>query len=279
MAGYRRFLQGNLILGLLLIGTVMGMALVSLLWTPHPVTEMTPQRLTGPGPDHWFGTDHFGRDIFSRVMAGAASALGVGVVAVGIGVTVGVTVGAVAGLHGGWLDEVLMRFIDGLYAFPALLMALLVISVLGPGLFNTMIAIGIAFVPVFARLTRASFLSLREQEFVEAARALGATDLGLIRRHLLPNAMAPIIVQATVSFAIAVLAEAALSYLGLGTQPPYPSWGRMLSEAQRFLFHSQWFAIFPGLSIGLTVLGFNLLGDGLRDVLDPQTSRDGGGAR
>jgi peptide/nickel transport system permease protein len=217
------------------------------------------------------GTDQYGRDVLSRVMRGAVSSLAVGAVAVAIGMGVGVLLGATGGWLGGWLDEAMMRVTDAIYGFPAVLSALLVTAAFGAGVLISMIAVGIAYVPIFARLTRANILSLREQDFVVAARALGVSDGAIVRRHVLPNTISPLIVQATISFPLAILAEAALSYLGLGTQPPNPSWGLMLREAQSFLALAPWFAIFPGAAIALAVLGFNLLGDGLRDLLDPRT--------
>ncbi len=227
-------------------------------------------RLQGPTPDHPFGTDQYGRDILSRVMVGARGSIAVGVIAVGIGAGLGVLMGIVSGWVGGWSDEGLMRLIDAVQGFPAILSALMFTAVFAPGLAISMVAIGIAFVPAFARLTRGSFLALRGREFVLAARALGAGEVRLIGRHILPNTLAPLIVQATTSFPVAVLAEAGLAYLGLGTQPPHPSWGLMLKEAQNFLSLSPSFAVFPGAAIALTVLGLNLLGDGLRDLLDPR---------
>ena len=190
----------------------------------------------------------------------------------GIPVNAGIVIGMLSGYAGGWLDETLMRLIDAVQGFPAILSALLFSAVFAPGVGISMVAIGIAFAPAFARLTRASFLELREREFVVAARALGARDRRLIARHIFPNTLAPLIVQATTSFPIAILAEAGLAYLGLGTQPPHPSWGLMLREAQNFLSMNPWFAVFPGGAIALTVLGLNLLGDGLRDLLDPKTA-------
>ncbi len=254
---------------LLLVAT----ALLSLVWTPKdPLAMSIANRLQGPSLAHPFGTDQYGRDILSRVMAGARTSIAVGVIAVGLGLLAGMALGIASGWTGGWLDETLMRLIDAVQGFPAILSALLLTAVFGPGIVISMVAIGIAFVPVFARLSRASFLELRAREFVLAAQALGAGDRRLILRHILPNTLAPVIVQATTSFPVAILAEAALAYLGLGTQPPNPSWGLMLKEAQNFLALSPSFALFPGGAIGLTVLGLNLLGDGLRDVLDPKTA-------
>ena len=245
----------------------------SFVWTPtDPLAMSIAARLEGPSAAHPFGTDQFGRDILSRVIAGTPTSIAVGVIAVGIGAGVGLLIGILSGYVGGWLDEALMRLIDAIQGFPAILSALLFTAVFTPGIAISMVAIGIAFVPVFARLTRASFLELRAREFVLAARALGASDRRVVACHVLPNTLPPLIIQATTSFPVAVLAEAALAYLGLGTQPPYPSWGLMLKDAQNFLSMSPWFALFPGGAIALTVLGLNLLGDGLRDLLDPKTA-------
>jgi peptide/nickel transport system permease protein len=266
--GHTTFVLGGMITALLLIT-----AGVSLLWTPtDPLAMSIVTRLQGPSGAHPFGTDQFGRDILSRIMAGAVISLSVGVIAVGIGAAVGVLMGVLSGFVGGWADEALMRVSDAVQGFPAILSALLFAAVFGPGLAMSMVAIGLAFVPAFARLTRASFLELRGREFVLAARALGAGDRRLIGRHILPNTLPPLIVQATTSFPVAILAEAALAYLGLGAQPPNPSWGQMLKDAQNFLGLSPSFALFPGGAIALTVLGLNLLGDGLRDLLDPKAA-------
>jgi peptide/nickel transport system permease protein len=241
-------------------------------YTPaDPLAMSIAARLQGPTGAHPFGTDHFGRDLLSRIMTGAVTSLAVGVIAVGIGAGVGVSLGLASGWVGGWIDETLMRLVDAVQGFPAILSALLFTAVFSPGMFVSMVAIGIAFVPAFARLTRGSVLELREREFVVAARALGGGEARLVLRHVFPNALPPLMVQATTSFPVAILAEAALAYLGLGTQPPHPSWGLMLREAQNFLSFNPWFAVFPGGAIAVTVLGLNLLGDGLRDLLDPRT--------
>jgi peptide/nickel transport system permease protein len=259
------------VVGLVLTAAILGTAVCSLVYTPRdPLLMEFAARLEPPTAAHPMGTDQYGRDLLSRVMRGAIASLAVGGVAVGIGMGVGVILGAAGGWLGGWLDEGAMRVTDAVYGFPAVLSALLASAVFGPGVLISMVAVGIAYVPVFARLTRASVLSLRAQEFVTAALALGARDRMILWRHVLPNTVSPLIVQATISFPLAILAEAALSYLGLGTQPPNPSWGLMLREAQNFLQLSPWYAIFPGAAIALAVLGFNLLGDGLRDVLDPR---------
>lgn len=223
-----------------------------------------------PSATHIFGTDEFGRDIFSRVLYGAAVSFRVAFVAVAISAVAGVFLGAIAGFYGKWLDEVIMRFMDILFAFPAVLLAITVMAILGRGVTNAMIAIAIVYIPIFARVTRGAVLSVRGREFVSAARALGQSDGVIIFQHILPNALGPIIVQTSLSLAFAILAEAALSYFGLGTQPPEPSWGRMLSEGRSFFAQAPWMGIFPGLAIMLSVMGFNFLGDGLRDLLDPR---------
>ncbi len=236
-------------------------------------------RLQAPSWEHPFGTDDLGRDILSRVVLGAGVSLRVGFLAVAFALAVGALIGLLAGFYGGWVDDVLMRLMDVLFAFPAVLLAIAVLAVRGPGAGNTALAIGIVYVPVFARVTRASVLGVREEVYVRASRSVGASDLRLLTRHVLPNAAPPIIVQTSISLAFAVLAEAALSFLGLGTQPPNPSWGLMLAEGRGFIDIAWWLAFFPGMAIFLTVLCFNLLGDGLRDVLDPRqrTLMAGGG--
>ena len=226
-------------------------------------------RFAPPSLEHPLGTDDFGRDILSRVMHGARVSLQVGFIAVGIAATVGSTLGLVAGYAGRVLDEVIMRAMDVLFAFPAILLAIAILAALGKGVENAMIAIGIVYIPIFARIARGSVLSIREEEFIEAARSCGAGDGRILWKHILPNAMAPLIVETTLSLAFAILAEAALSFFGLGVQPPDASWGRMLSEGRGFFRQSAWLAIFPGLAIMLTVMGFNFLGDGLRDAMDP----------
>jgi peptide/nickel transport system permease protein len=262
----------TLALGAAITAAIVIVASLSLVYTPRDPLEMrVAARLQPPSAAHPLGTDQFGRDLLSRIMRGARASLLVGAVSVSIGMGLGVLVGMVGGYFGGWLDESLMRLMDAVYGFPAVLSALLIAAVFGPGVVMSMVAVGVVSMPIFARLTRGSFLSLREREFVQAARALGAGDATIIGRHILPNTLSPLIVQATISFPVAILAEAALSYLGLGTQPPHPSWGLMLRDAQNFLELSPWYALFPGTAIALAVLGFNLLGDGLRDVLDPRS--------
>ena len=243
----------------------------SLVYTPHDPEAVEIQlRLKGPGAGFALGTDQFGRDVLSRLGVGASIALVVAGVATLISVAAGVPLGAAAGYLGGYVDEFVMRAMDGLLAFPALLLAIAVVAALGPGHWHAAIAIGVVGIPVFARLTRGVVLSIASREFVSAVRAQGATSLYILFRHVMPNSMAPIIVQASLGVGRAILAEAGLSYLGLGTQPPVASWGKMLQEAQGFMGQAPWMAIFPGIAIALTVLAFNMLGDGLRDLLDPR---------
>jgi peptide/nickel transport system permease protein len=227
-------------------------------------------RFAPPSWAHPFGTDDFGRDLFSRILYGAAVSFRVAFIAVGISGVAGVTLGVAAGYLRGWVDEVVMRLMDVLFAFPAVLLAITVMAILGRGVENAMIAIAIVYMPIFARVTRGAVISVRDREFVTAARALGQGHVRIMAMHVLPNALGPIIVQTSLSLAFAILAEAALSFFGLGTQPPDPSWGRMLAEGRGFLQQAPWMGIFPGLAIMVSVLGFNLLGDGLRDVLDPR---------
>jgi peptide/nickel transport system permease protein len=230
-------------------------------------------RFAPPSWAHPFGTDDFGRDLFSRVLHGAAVSFQVAFIAVGISGVVGVLLGVLAGYLGGWVDEAIMRAMDVVFAFPAVLLAITVMAVLGRGVENAMIAIAIVYMPIFARVTRGAVISVRDREFVTAARALGTGHARIMLAHVLPNAAGPILVQTSLSLAFAILAEAALSFFGLGTQPPDPSWGRMLSEGRAFIGQAPWMGIFPGLAIMAAVLGFNLLGDGLRDVLDPRWRR------
>jgi peptide/nickel transport system permease protein len=227
-------------------------------------------RFAGPSLAHPLGADDFGRDTLSRIIYGAQVSLQVGIIAVSIAATAGTLLGLVAGYANRIIDEVIMRAMDILFAFPAILLAIAILAALGRGVTNAMIAIGVVYIPIFARIARAAVLSVREEEFVEAARAVGARDTRILFRHIFPNSLAPLIVETTLSLAFAILAEAALSFFGLGTQPPDPSWGRMLSEGRAYFRQSAWMGIFPGLAIMFTVMGFNFLGDGLRDSLDPR---------
>ena len=262
----RLALLGLIVLGLLVVAALFGERLAP--YNPNVVS--VPDRLQGPSLQHLFGTDELGRDVFSRVMVGARVSLQVGFIAVGISLTAGVLLGLIAGFYGGWIDDAIMRLTDMLFAFPAILLAIAILAVLGPGIANAMIAIGIVYTPIFARITRGSVLSVREQVYVRAARSVGASDFRLLRLHVLPNVLAPIIVQTSISLAFAILSEAALSFLGLGVQPPDPSWGRMLAEGRGFIDLAWWMGFFPGLAIFVTVLSFNLAGDALRDALDPR---------
>jgi peptide/nickel transport system permease protein len=264
----------NLIIGGTLVLAILVTAGLSSFYTPYDPNRMNmAKRFQPPGADYLLGTDQYGRDILSRVMKGAVNSLVVGWVAVGIGMGFGILLGSLAAFWRGWKSEGVLRLMDVLYGFPAVLSAILITSILGPGMVNSMLAIGIFNIPIFTRLTRGTSLSVWQRDFVTSARAVGQRNGAIIWGTVLPNILSPLIVQGTVQFAIAILAEAALSYLGLGTQPPHASWGRMLNEAQTFMEISPWLAIFPGLAIAWAVLGFNLLGDGLRDLLDPKLSR------
>ena len=266
--------NANLIAGGILVLAILATASLSFFYTPQDPNRMNlSMRFQPPNPSHLLGTDQYGRDILSRVMKGAINSLIVGWVAVGIGMSFGILLGSLAAFWGGWKDEGLMRLVDVLYGFPAVLSAVLITSILGPGIVNSMAAIGIFNIPIFTRLTRGASMSVWHRDYVTSARAIGQSNGSIIWTTILPNVLSPLIVQGTVQFAIAILAEAALSYLGLGTQPPHASWGRMLNEAQTFMEISPWLAIFPGLAIAWAVLGFNLLGDGLRDLLDPKVTR------
>jgi len=262
------------LIGLAVTVLLVVVALVSLVWTPYPVDAMDiPAKLQPPSAAHLLGTDQYGRDLLSRLMAGAVNSIAVSLVAVGIGAGIGVPLGALAAARRGLVEEVVMRFNDFTFAFPALLSAVMITAILGPGAVNSIIAIGIFNIPVFARLTRGASLSLWKRDFVLAARVAGKGRTRITVEHILPNVSSLLIVQMTIQFALGILAEAGLSYLGLGTQPPAPSWGRMLNEAQTLMYQAPLLAIFPGLAIMVTVLGLNLLGDGLRDLLDPRLRR------
>jgi peptide/nickel transport system permease protein len=266
--------HGSFVAGGLLCAMLLGCAALSLVWAPYPPAEINiPNKLAAPSAAHWLGTDSLGRDVASQLLVGAQNSIVVGVVAVGIGLLVGVALGCLAAARQGWVDELVMRASDFAFAFPALLTAILLTAIYGPGLVIGMVAIGLFNIPVFARLTRMAAQSIWARDYVLAARACGKGPWRITWDHVLPNIASVLIVQATVSFATAILAEAALSYLGLGTQPPQPSWGRMLNEAQTLMFQAPLLAVYPGLAIMLSVLGLNLLGDGLRDVLDPKLAR------
>jgi peptide/nickel transport system permease protein len=261
-------------IGGMLVALLIATAALSFFWTPYPAADLDiPHKLQTPSSAHWLGTDSLGRDIVSLLIVGARNSIAVGVIAVGIGIVFGVALGLLAAARRGWVEELVMRFSDFAFAFPALLTAIMLTAVYGPGLVTSVVAIGIFNVPVFARITRAAANGVWSREFVLAARACGKGAWNITFSHVLPNIAAILIVQATIQFAVAILAEAALSYLGLGTQPPQPSWGRMLNEAQQMLFQAPQLALYPGAAIALAVMGLNLMGDGLRDLLDPRLAR------
>ncbi|MES0825712.1 ABC transporter permease [Ruegeria sp. SCP11] len=262
----------NLIFGAALSSLVLLAALISFVWTPYDYAALDiPNKLQPPNGKHWFGTDHFGRDMFSMIMVGARTSIAVALVAVGIGMALGVPLGLTAAARkGSWLDEVIMRGNDLVFAFPSLVIAILITAVFGAGAINAIIAIGIFNIPVFARITRGAALPLWEREFILAARVSGKGAARISAEHILPNVANLLIVQGTIQFSLGILAEAGLSYVGLGAQPPTPSWGRMLADAQTMVSFAPHLALIPGLAIIVTVLGLNLLGDGLRDWLDPR---------
>ena len=265
------FAIGGVLTALLLLA-----AGLSYLWTPYSVFEVDMDaKLLPPSAAHWLGTDAFGRDVASLLLVGARASIQVGVIAVGIGLLVGTALGLLASARRGWVEELIMRVADFGFAFPAILTAIMLTAAYGAGIGNAIIAIGIYNVPAFARITRAAANAVWSRDYVLAARAGGKGPWAITWQHVLPNISAVLIVQATIRFAVAILAEAALSYLGLGTQPPQPSWGRMLAEAQTLMFDAPLLAVWPGLAIALAVLGLNLLGDGLRDLLDPRLTQRG----
>jgi len=264
----------SLLIGLVLTLALVVVALLSLVWTPYDVAQIAvSNRLQRPSTAHLLGTDPFGRDVLSMLIVGSRNSFTVGFVAVGIGLSFGVALGALAAARGGLVDDAVMRLADFTFAFPAVLSAIMLTAWLGPGAVNAIIAIGIFNIPVFARLARGAALQVWSRDFILAARAAGKGTLAITREHVLPNIAGILMVQATIQFALAILAEAGLAYLGLGTQPPNPSWGRMLNEAQTFMHVNPLLAVFPGTAIALAVLAFNLLGDGLRDVIDPKLRR------
>ena len=264
----------SFLLGAVLTTLMVLAALLSLVWAPYPPAEIDiPNKLAAPSAAHWLGTDSLGRDVASQLLVGSQNSIVVGVVAVGIGLSIGVLLGCVAAARRGWVEELLMRAADFTFAFPALLSAIMLTAIYGPGLLMSIVAIGIFNVPVFARITRGAANAVWAREYVLAARACGKGAVRITWDHVLPNIASQLTVQASISFATAILAEAALSYLGLGTQPPQPSWGRMLNEAQSLMFQAPLLAVWPGVAIVLSVLGLNLLGDGLRDLMDPKLAR------
>jgi peptide/nickel transport system permease protein len=270
------FRSRNLLLGAALTSLFVAAALISFLWTPHNVTQMNiAAKLQTPNATYWLGSDHFGRDIFSMIMVGARTSIAVALVAVVIGMGLGIPLGLTAAARpGSLLDEVIMRGNDLVFAFPSLVIAILITAIFGPGAVNAIIAIGIFNIPVFARLTRGAALPLWQREFIMAARVAGKGTARISAEHILPNVTNLLIVQGTIQFSLGILAEAGLSYVGLGAQPPLPSWGRMLADAQTMVSFAPHLALIPGGAIILTVLGLNLMGDGLRDLLDPRIRTD-----
>lgn len=266
----KSFMLGGLIVVLFLL-----LAFFPQLFSQYNPTQgdLANSRLLPPSATHWFGTDDLGRDVFSRVVYGARVSLQVGLISVGIALVIGSLIGVIAGYFGGVLGEVLMRVIDILLAFPSILLAILIVAILGPGLTNAMIAIGVVNVPLYARLLRSTTLQVRNQEYIEAAQALGSGHTRIIATHILPNCLSPLIVQATLGIGAAILETAGLSFLGLGAQPPTPEWGTMLSNAKDFIRTAPWTLTFPGIAITMVVIAFNLMGDGLRDLLDPRTAK------
>ena len=279
LASAMYFLRRNprMIVGGAIVLTWLVIAVFAPFIAPYdPIRVIPADSLIPPGSAHWLGTDDLGRDVLSRVMWGSRVSLSVGVISVSIGLLVGTSLGLAAGYLGGKFDLLIMRGIDALLAFPALILAIAITSALGPQIQNAMIAIGIVAIPVYARLTRGQVLAVRSREYVVAARTIGATPLRIVMRHILPNIMNTLIVQATLSTAFAILAEAALSFLGLGPQPPYPSWGQDINYSQRYLANLKWWmSVGPGIAIFTAVFGFNFLGDALRDALDPRLRRSG----
>jgi peptide/nickel transport system permease protein len=270
----RAFRHPSFAVGAALSALLLLAALVSLVWSPYAPSELDiPNKLQGASAAHWFGTDSLGRDIASQLLVGSQATIVVGVFAVLIGFSIGTALGLVASARGGWVEEGVMRLADFTFAFPALLSAIMLGAIYGPGLVTGIVAIGIFNIPVFARVTRAAANAIWAREYVLAARAAGKNRWQITWHHVVPNIASALIVQGTNQFATAIIAEAALSYLGLGTQPPLPSWGRMLNEAQTQMFQAPMLAVYPGMAIVLAVLGLNLMGDGLRDLLDPKLAR------
>ncbi|MDT5283280.1 MAG: peptide/nickel transport system permease protein [Mycobacterium sp.] len=272
VASWRLLLRNPVtVVSAVVLGIVVFVAVAANWVTPFGVNDVdVPSALRPPSGDHWFGTDELGRDVLSRVLVATQASMRVAVVSVAFAVIVGVTVGIVAGYRGGWVDTVFMRVVDVMFAFPVLLLALAVVAILGPGTITTILAIGIVYTPIFARVARASTLSVRVEPFVQMSQAMGTGNLYILARHIVPNIAGPLIVQTSLSLAFAILSEAALSFLGLGIQPPQPSLGRMIFDSQGFVTMAWWMAVFPGAAIFVIVLAFNLVGDGLRNVLDPK---------
>ena len=267
----KKLLKNKLFLfGLIVIGVLFCMAALAPVLSPYDPSKILSSSISGPSLQHWFGTDDLGRDLFSRVMWGAQISLTVGFIAVVISIVIGTLYGAFSGYFGGWIDEVLMRFVDVMLAFPSIFLILTIQALLTPNIYNVMIVIGLTSWMGVARLVRAEFLSIKERQYVEAARAIGCSPLRIIFRHILPNALSPVIVAATLGMAGAILTESALSFLGMGVQPPTPSWGNLLMDSQAYLFDAPWLSIIPGLFILLAVLSLYFIGEGLREAFNPK---------
>lgn len=261
----------SVMVGAIILLSLIGIAILAPVIAPYDPTDPNPRvRTQSPSRDHFFGTDELGRDVFSAVIWGARISLRVGLISMGIGATIGTLVGLLSGFYGRWVDTILMRLVDILLAFPGILLAITFVAMLGPGLNNVMIAVGIANIPRFARVVRGSVLGVKNLTYIEAAESIGTPGRIIMFKHVLPNVLSPIIVMATLGIASAILSAAGLSFLGMGAQPPTPEWGAMLSNARNYLREAWWWATFPGLAIMVTVLAMNLLGDGLRDTLDPR---------
>lgn len=272
VASWRLLLRNPVtVVSAVVLAVVVFVAVTANWLAPFGVNDVdVPNALQPPSGAHWFGTDDLGRDVFSRVLVAIGASMRVAVISVAFAVVVGVTIGVVAGYRGGWVDTIFMRIVDVMFAFPVLLLALAVVAILGPGMTTTILAIGIVYTPIFARVARASTLSVRVEPFVQVSRAMGTGHLYVLGRHIIPNIAGPLVVQTSLSLAFAILSEAALSFLGLGIQPPAPSLGRMIFDSQGFVTLAWWMAVFPGAAIFIIVLAFNLVGDGLRDILDPK---------
>ncbi len=267
------FKSTNAIIGGVIIVLFFLIALLAPLLAPQPPNALSlKDALTSPCREHILGTDEFGRSILSRIIFGARVSLNIALIASAVALGVGVPLGALAGYYGGWFDSIVQGLVDLTWAFPTILAALAIMFILGTGLHSVMIAVGVVYWAGYARITRGQFLALREEEYVQAARAVGASNLRIVWRHLLPNSLAPLLVQLSLGMGQVILIEASLSFLGLGAQPPTPSWGAMLSNGRAYLLAAPWLTLFPGVAIMLVVLGFNLMGDGLRDALDPRLS-------
>jgi peptide/nickel transport system permease protein len=273
----RKFFKNKaILLGSIIVMSVVLVAVLAPVISPYDPNEMNmAKRLQGPSSEHLLGTDQFGRDLFTRLIYGSRVSLEVGLISVGIAMTIGVVLGLISGYYGGWIDSLIMRIVDIFLSFPVILLAIAFVAALGPSIINVMIALGLVYWTNYARVVRSSVLSIKEEEYVQAAKTVGASDLRIIFVYILPNALAPIVVVATLGLGTAIVAEATLSFLGLGVQPPEASWGWTLSFGLKFLRDAPYLSIFPGLAIMLSVLGFNLLGDGLRDLTDPKLNTNG----